>query len=135
MTVQLSVRVRNARLDAIESTIGVSAKLEIFSGSPPASCATATSGVKLAEFDLGADWAAAASLGVKNFNALPLTSTGIAGGNAGYFRIFDNSGADCDFQGTVTATGGGGDMVVDNASIAVGQPVNVLAFEMNEPNA
>ena len=41
MAVQLSVAVRNARLDAIETNIGTSAVLRIRSGAPPATCATA----------------------------------------------------------------------------------------------
>jgi hypothetical protein len=52
MSIQLSVGARNAWLDAIETAIGASAKLHIYSGSIPASCATAASGTKLAEFSL-----------------------------------------------------------------------------------
>lgn len=43
MSVQLSVAVRNARLDAIETTIGTGAILTIRTGAQPASCATANS--------------------------------------------------------------------------------------------
>ena len=48
MGIQLSVAVRNARLDVIETTIGTSAVLKIRSGTPPATCATADSGDVLA---------------------------------------------------------------------------------------
>jgi hypothetical protein len=48
MTVQLSVAARNARLDAIETAVGVSAILEIRSGAQPANCAAADSGTLLA---------------------------------------------------------------------------------------
>jgi hypothetical protein len=48
MALQLSVAVRNAMLDAIESTIGTSAVLKIRTGAPPASVATADSGTVLA---------------------------------------------------------------------------------------
>ena len=41
MAVQLSVAVRNAMLDAIETAIGTSAVLKIRTGAPPASVATA----------------------------------------------------------------------------------------------
>ena len=44
MTVQLSVAVRNARLDAIETTIAASAVLKIRSGAQPANCAAADTG-------------------------------------------------------------------------------------------
>lgn len=135
MTIQLSVAVRNARLDAIEVTAGVSAKLQIWSGSVPASCATAASGTKLAEIALASDWAAAAAAGSKNFSGVPLATVGLAGGTAGYYRLCATDGTTCALQGTVTATGGGGDMTIDNTSIAVSQPVNVTSFVLNDNNA
>lgn len=135
MAIQLSVAVRNARLDAVETTIGVSAKLQMWSGSPPASCATAASGTKLVEDTLASDWAANASGGSKSFNNTPIVGTGLAGGTAGYFRIVDNAGTTCHTQGTITATGGGGDMTVDNTSIAVSQAVNVTGFTLFDANA
>lgn len=63
MSIQLSVGARNARLDAIETAIGTSAKLQIYTGSMPTTCATAASGTKLAEFSLASDWAANATSG------------------------------------------------------------------------
>ena len=135
MTIQLSTAVRNARLDAIETTIGVSAKLQIWTGSVPATPATAASGTKLVETTLASDWAAAAASGAKSFNGTPIAGTGIAGGTAGYFRIVDNAGTTCHMQGTITATGGGGDMTLDNTSIANGQAVNVTSFTLTDGNA
>jgi hypothetical protein len=38
-------------------------------------------------------------------------------------------------QGTVTATGGGGDMQVDNVSFAAGQQFTVTAFTLTDGNA
>lgn len=134
MAVQFSVAVRNARLDAIETQIGASAKLQIWSGSMPASTATASSGTKLVEFALAADWAANASGGSKSFNGSP-SSVGLAGGTAGYYRIVDSAGTTCHMQGTVTATGGGGDMTIDNTSIALNQTVNITSFSMTDGNA
>lgn len=136
MTIQLSVAVRNARLDAIETAIGVSAKLQIWTGSMPASCATASSGTKILEDALASDWAANAASGSKSFNGTPIAGTGInSGGTAGYFRIVDSTGATCHMQGTITATGGGGDMTIDNTSIANGQTVNVTSFALTDANA
>jgi hypothetical protein len=131
MSIQLSVGARNARLDAIETAIGTSAKLQIYTGSMPASCATAASGTKLAEFSHASDWAANAASGAKSFNNTPLSTTGLAGGTAGYFRIVDNAGTTCHLQGTVTATGG--DMTIDNTSS--GQTVNVTSFTLTDGNA
>lgn len=65
MTVQNSTAVRNAQGDAWETAIGTSAKLQIWSGSPPSNCAAASTGTKLAEYSLASDWTAAASSGAK----------------------------------------------------------------------
>lgn len=135
MALQLSVAVRNARLDAIETAVGVSAKLQFWSGSMPASCAAAASGTKLLEDTLAADWAAAASGGTKNFSGTPIAGSGLAGGTAGYFRIVDSAGTTCHLQGTLSATGGGGDMTIDNPVIAVSQTVTVTGFSLTDANA
>lgn len=134
---QFSVRVRNARLDAIETTIGTSAHIQIWGGTKPADCATTAVGqTKLADFALASDWAAAASAGSKAFNTISST-TGLAAGTASFFRLTDstNPSTSCDEQGTITATGGGGDMTIDNTSIASGQTVNITGWTWNEPGA
>ena len=66
MTVQYSVRVRNARLDVVESTIGASAIMKLRTGAAPANCAAADSGTVLATLNLPSDWMAAASGGSKD---------------------------------------------------------------------
>lgn len=65
MALQYSVGVRNAKLDAVETTIGTAPILEIRSGAPPADCATADSGTLLASMTLPSDWMAAAASGQK----------------------------------------------------------------------
>lgn len=134
MAIQLSVTARNNRLDSLETTVGTAAKLQIYTGSMPANCATAASGTKLIEITLASDWAGAASGGQKSLSGTP-SSTGLAAGTAGYFRLVDNAGTTCHLQGTCTATGGGGDMTLDNTSIAPGQTVNVTSFTLTDGNA
>lgn len=128
MAVQFSTSVRNAMLDAIEVTIGTSAVLKIRSGSVPATCATADAGTALVTYSMGSDWASAASSGAKALASLPLSTTAGASGTAAHYRIYASDGTTCHEQGTVTATGGGGDMTVDNTSINSGQTVNITAF-------
>lgn len=134
MAIQLSTAVRNAMLDAIETAVGTSAKIRILTGTQPATCATAESGTLLVQFSLASDWAAAAASGSKAFNTI--TGTAATGtGNAGYYRLVDSAGTTCHEQGTITATGGGGDMTIDNISIASGQTVNVTGWTWTEPGA
>src|SRR6185369_9730171 len=103
MSLQESVAVRNARLDAIESTIGTAAKLQIRTGAPPADCATADSGTLLAELTLPSDWLAAASSGSKAKSGT-WSGTAVAAGTAGHFRVKDSAGTNTGMQGTCTAT-------------------------------
>ena len=133
MALQYSVTVNNARLDAVESTTGTAPILQLRSGSPPANCAAAASGSLLASLTLPSDWMAAASSASKAKSG-SWTGTGSAGGTIGHFRILDSGGTTCHLQGTVTATGGGGDMTVDNTSIANGQAVTVNSFTLTAGN-
>jgi hypothetical protein len=135
MAVQLSVAVRNARLDAIETSIGTSAVLRIRTGAPPATCATADSGTVLATLNLPTDWMAAAASGSKAKSGTWEDLTADATGTAAHFRVYDSGGTVCGIQGTVTATGGGGDMTLDNTSIASGQQVTVTTFTLTDANA
>jgi hypothetical protein len=134
MAFQFSIATRNAWLDAIEVAIGASAKLELWTGAKPANCAAAPTGTKLASVACPADYLAAAVNGSKLL-AGAWSFVGLAAGDAGYFRLVDNTGATCHVQGSVTATGGGGDMTIDNVNIAVGQAGSVTAFTITAGGA
>lgn len=135
MALQLSVGVRNARLDAIETTIGTSAVLKIRTGAQPADCATADSGTVLATLSLPSDWMAAASSGSKAKAGTWSDSSADNTGTAGHFRIYASDGTTCHVQGTVTATGGGGDMTVDSTSFTAGQGFTITTFSLTDANA
>lgn len=135
MSIQLSTSVRNARLDAIETAIGTSAILKIRSGSVPANCAAADSGTVLATLNLPSDWLAAASSGSKAKSGTWQDTSADATGTAAHFRIYDSGGSTCHLQGTVTATSGGGDMELQNTSLASGQDVSITSFTLTDGNA
>lgn len=135
MALQLSTAARNALLDAIETAAGTSAILKIRTGSAPANCAAADSGTAVATVSLPSDWMANASGGTKALSGTWQDASADAAGTAAHFRIYDNAGTTCHMQGTVTATGGGGDMTVDNVVFAAGQVFNVTAFTLTAPNA
>ena len=134
MALQYSVSLRNAQLDAIETTIGTSPTLEIRSGSPPANAAAADSGTVLATISLPSDWLAAASSGSIAKSGTWSDTAADATGTAGHWRI-KSSGGTVHMQGTCTATDGGGDMTLDNTSIAAGQTVTVTSFSISAGNA
>ncbi|WP_298399523.1 hypothetical protein [Sphingobium sp.] len=135
MAIQASVTVRNARLDAVETAIGASAIMRVFTGAPPANCAAANSGTVLATLNLPADYMAAAASGQKAKSGTWDDASADAAGTAGHWRIYASDGTTCHLQGTITATGGGGDMEVNNTIFAAGQAFTVTSFTLNEPNA
>lgn len=94
---QLSVAVRNGRLDAFETVIAASAKLRLLTGTQPANCAAAQTGTQLVEQPLPSDWMAAASGGSKALSG-SWTAAAAAAGLAGYGRIVDNAGTACGAQ-------------------------------------
>lgn len=135
MTIQLSIDVRNARLDTVESTIGATAILKIWTGAQPADCATANSGTCLVTMTLPSDWMAAASAGAKAKAGTWQDTSADGTGTAGHFRIYEPTGTTCKLQGSVTATGGGGDLTLDNVSIAAAQAVTITGFTLTDGNA
>lgn len=135
MTLQYSVAVRNARLDAIETTIGASAVMKIRTLAPPANCAAADVGTVLATLSLPADWMSDAAAGAKSMTGTWSDSAADATGTAAHFRIYANDGTTCGMQGTVTATGGGGDLTVDDTSFNTGQSFSITSFTITAGNA
>ncbi|WP_428418227.1 hypothetical protein [Methylibium sp.] len=135
MAIQLSTAVRNARLDAIETTIGTSAVMKIRTGAAPANVGTADSGTVLATLNLPSDWLAAASSGSKAKSGTWEDTSADAAGTAAHFRIYASDGTTAHLQGTVTATGGGGDMTVDNVVFAAAQAFSVTSFALTDGNS
>jgi hypothetical protein len=135
MALQYSVNVRNAQLDALETTVGTAPLLRIYSGSAPANCAAAASGTLLAELTLPADWMAAASSGSKMLSGTWQDTSANATGTAGHWRLYDSGGSSCHAQGSITATGDGGDLTFDNTSITVAGQITITNFVINAGNA
>jgi hypothetical protein len=134
MTIQMSAGVRNARLDAIETTIGTAPIIRIYTGAQPADCATANSGTLLVQYTLASDWASNAAGGTKGFSNLPLTTTATTSGTAGHYRIYHSSNTtSAQMQGSVGQ--GTGDLQLDNTSIQTGQTVNITAWTLTDGNA
>jgi hypothetical protein len=128
MAFQYSVAVRNAKLDAVETAIGASAVLKIFSGAEPANCAAADPAGLLCTIVLPADWMTAASTGSKGKTGT-WSAAASAGGVAASWRIYASDGITCHIQGNTT------DMTFDNTNIANGQAVTVNSFTLTAGNA
>ena len=132
MAIQYSVAVNNARLDAIESTIGTTAILRIRTGAAPANCAAADTGTVLATLTLPADWMAAAASASKAKSGTWQDASADATGTAAHFRIYDSGGTVCGIQGTYGTSGT--DMIGDSTSFTAGQSFTINTFTINSGN-
>lgn len=135
MALQYSVAVRNARLDQVEVITGASAILRIRSGAAPANCAAADTGTVLATMSLPADWMAAAASGAKAKLGTWSETSADATGTAAHWRLYASDGVTCHAQGTVTVTGGGGDLTLDSVSITAAQVVTITGFTLTAANS
>lgn len=143
MAIKFSAAVRDAQNDVIESTISTTPKLQLWSGTIPANCAAADAGDGdlLCEMDLPSDWMGASGAvtpGVKSL-AGSWSDIGTAAAGAGtdvtHFRLYNSAGSVCHIQGTVSVTGGAGDMTMDNINVALAQVVTVNTFTLTAGNA
>lgn len=125
MAIKLSVAIRNSIVDTIETVIGPSGRLIFYTGTAPANTAAAATGTVIATIVLPADWLSDASGGVKTLNGT-WSTTASATGTIGYYRIYDSTVTTCHEQGSVTASGGGGDITLDNVNAANGQTITML---------
>ncbi len=132
MTVQYSVAVRNAMLDAQETVIGASPKLYMYSGALGANCAAVDPSGQLLVMTLPSDWLAAASNGTKNLLG-SWTVAATTGGTAISYRIKDSTGTTCHEQGTVGMSGT--DIVLDNNVMTATQNVTITGKTITAGNA
>lgn len=138
MALQYSDSVRNAQLDAVESTIGTAAVLKIYdlTAGAPANCAAAITGTVLATITLPSDWMNAASSGSKTKLGTWQDTSADNAGTADFFRLFASDGTTCHAQGTITSTATGtGDMLLDNPVIASAQSVTISTFTLSAGNS
>ncbi len=131
MTLQFSVTDRTAFATQLCTALGAGT-VKLFSGAEAVNCAAADPAGVLATGTLPAT-AATAATGVATKSGT-WTLTGSAAGTAISFRCYDSS-ANCRVQGSVTQTGGGGDMTLDNPVIANAQVVTVQTFAITFGNA
>jgi hypothetical protein len=126
---------RNAMLDAIETAVGTAPILTLRTGAAPANCGTANSGTVIATMTLPSDWLAAAASGAKALSGTWSDASADNSGTVGHYRIHDSAGTVCHLQGTVTITGGGGDMTLNAVVVTATQVVSVTSYTITAANA
>ena len=128
MSLQYSVAVRSAKLEAIETTIGTSAQLRVFSGAQPANVAAADPAGLLVTMPLPSNWMDAASGGAK-LKSGTWAGTAAGTGTALSWRIYDTAFTNCHMQGDMS------DLVLDTNAIVSGQVITAAAFTIVAGNA
>lgn len=114
----------NAFRDSIDAGSGAGV-LEIRTGSKPANADAADSGTLLATVAFADPSTGSASSGTVTVTD-PAAVTGVAAGTAGHARIKTSAGGVV-ADGTVTATGGGGDVTLATTTISVGLSVDITS--------
>lgn len=116
---------------AMASDIGASPVIELRTGAKPATPETAASGTLLVTIPVTGSFSS--SNGVLSA-ADPGSVLPTAAGTAGHFRLKKSGGAAV-MDGTVTATGGGGDMQMGSTTVTMGVPVDLGVPTINVPVA
>lgn len=133
MTIGMSTALRNARLDAITTAAGASAKLRLYTGTRPATGAAITSQTLLAELTCGATFAPAASGGVLTLNAITGDSSADASGTATWARLLKSDGTTHVLDMDVGTSGS--DFNMNSNVISAGAAVSITSATLTEANA
>ena len=126
MAFQYGATLRNNQVGQIQTTVGSSGTLKIFSGAEPANCAAADPSGLLCTITLPSTFLTSSGGATTIAGAWSASASGT--GTAASFRIYDGSSV-CHVQGNVTS-----DLVLNNTSIASGQTVTVTSFTVTQGN-
>lgn len=125
---------RNAMVDALVDLLDAGSgpgTIVIRSGTRPSLPSDTATGTLLQTTTLADPAFGASSSGTANLTD-PASSNAVASGTASWFRAFDSNGLAV-FDGSVTATGGGGDLTLATVTIVSGQPVDITGGTVTMP--
>lgn len=121
MAISISAVLAQAMAAAAATDIGSGSSIRIYSGSKPSTPETAATGTLLVTIPIAGSFTASAGTLTA---ADPASASPAASGTAGYFRVF-TSGSTAKLDGTVSATGGGGDMQLGSTTVTTGVPLDM----------
>jgi hypothetical protein len=135
MATRLATATRNAACDAVVDLLDggpAAGTIKIYTGTQPTTANDTATGTLLATITLSDPAFGAASSGVATLSGTPLSATGVAAGTAGWARLADSTGATV-MDGSVTATGGGGQIELATTTISVGVTVSITSGTVTMP--
>lgn len=133
MALGFATTLRTARASQIVAAIDAGAgagKLRLYNGTRPATGGAVTT--LLAELTFS-DPCGTVTNGVLTFSAITSDAMADNTGTATWFRIVDSTGAFV-LDGTITVTGGGGDITMTSTSIQAGVTVDATSLVFTEDN-
>lgn len=133
MALGFATTLRTARASQIVAAIDAGAgagKLRLYNGTRPATGGTVTT--LLAELTFS-DPCGTVTSGVLTFSDIASDASADNTGTATWFRIVDSTGAFV-LDGTITVTGGGGDITMTSTSIQAGVTVDATSLVFTEDN-
>jgi hypothetical protein len=135
MATRLSTAARNAATNAVVDLLDAGSGagvVEIRSGSQPATAQDAATGTLLATVTLSDPAFGSSSTGTASLAGVPLSGAGVANGTAGWARFKDSDG-NVVMDGSVTATGGGGQIELATTTISTGLTVQITSLTYSTP--
>lgn len=135
MAMRLTTATRNAIVNALTALLDAGAGagyVEVRTGTQPASANDAASGTLLATLTLSDPAFGSAAAGTATANAVTDDSSADATGTAGWFRAYDSAGNAVE-DGSITGTGGGGDMELNDTAIVSGGVVAISSWSITAP--
>ena len=127
MAIQYSLTHRNNAMTQLNTDIGASAVIKVFTGSAPANCGTADTGTLLVTFAGNAGGFGTVASQVLTASAVA-SATASGNGTAGYFRIYPSAATTTNAVVQGTCGTSGADMILTNTSITSGQTCNFTSL-------
>lgn len=130
MATRLGVSAQNASVAGITALLN-GGTVQIRTGSQPATVGTAATGTLLGTLTLSATAFGAPTSGTASANAITGDTSADASGTAGWFRAI-SSGATAIIDGTITASGGGGEMIISNVNVVAGGTLDISSWSITQ---
>ncbi len=135
MPVRLPTAARNASVAAIAALADAGSgpgKIELRTGTQPASGNDAATGTLLATWTLADPAWGSPSAGTAALDASPvITTQAVAAGTAGWWRMLDSAGTTV-LDGAAGGPSSGAQLILDNPVVAVDQVLNLTAGTMTQ---
>lgn len=138
MAIRVSTATQNAMAAGFAALADAGAgpgTIKLYTGTQPTTANDTATGTLLATFTLNDPAFGSPSSGTVTLSISPVvTATGVAAGDAGYFRLLDSTGGKV-LDGNVTATGGGGNLTINTVTVSVGVDLSITSLTFTAPAA